>query len=214
MRKKTLSTLVLAGIMAATMVPTAVFAMEPEQPNPTQKTTVGYIPGGNVSPDGKVMVTIPMAVTFQDTETGANFDVDALVYNESSGKYEAPTQQNSLKLEKTIEVKVSSSNAFLLKDTASKDVSKATGKYDYILAKKPDGTTGPQTLNNTSNGTENTPITIGTLKDGASFAEGRYSVDATVQMTDAPKNLPNHNNHLFSDTLTYTFEGLVPPASR
>lgn len=208
MKKRTLSTLLLAGVMAATMIPTAVFAAA----TPAQKTTVGYTAGGNMSPDGRVMVTVPMDVDFtNEKDTVDAFDVKVKVWDANTNGYADPSATNLIG--RTIGVSVTSANGYILHD-AKQDAAKA-GKYEYSLDKTATGDVGPLVLDGSTNekGAANQAVLIGTLKDASGDGTGtnaaRYTIEGDLTLTKKPTPGKTDKGEFFSDVLTYTFAGLT-----
>lgn len=207
MKKRTLSALLLAGVMAATMVPTAVFAATTQ----SQKTTVGYTAGGNTSTDGRIMVTVPKDVDFTDSaKSVSGFNVEAKVWNASTGAYVSPDDTNTLG--KSITVSVASTNGYKLFDT-TKNEAKA-GKYTYTLNKLANGGNGSLVLDGTTGKGEATKaVEIGTLKDNTAQQpqpnNSRYTIEGTLNMTKTPTPGKTEKGTFFSDVLTYTFGGLT-----
>lgn len=196
MKKRTLSALLLAGVMAATMIPTAVFAAA----DTAKETTVGYVAGGNVSSDGRVMITVPKSVTFTKTSTEiTGFDVKAWVWDETQNKYVTPDGTKYL-MRKEVTVKVKSANVFTLKNTGTT----AVGEYEYAI-------TDGNTLNKTNNaGADTTAVEIGKLgaTNGTENGQTKYKIGGTLNLTATPDLGQNQKEMLFSDKLTYEFAGL------
>lgn len=191
MKKKGIATLALAGALAVSMVP--AFAAN-------DTTTVGYTAGGNVSGDGRVMVTIPMDVTFTDGKSSVTgFNVEAMVWDSVNQNWTAPNGTTN-KLGKSITVSVKSDNGFKLKNGT--EAAGIEGTYNYEVNKK--------TLDSKINA--GTVTEIGTLKDAGQDAAqdpALYSLDGTVTMTNAPKLGQTEKAVFFSDVLTYSFGGLT-----
>lgn len=193
MKKKGIATLALAGALAVSMVP--AFAA-------SHQTTVGYTAGGNVSGDGRVMVTVPKDVTFTNTTLTVNdFDVKALVWDSTSGQWVTPgetlgepdAQYTAPALDKTITVTVESTNGYkLLND--DKDTDGITplypgveGEYKYTLDSAAD-----------------TAITT----DVGTLSSTQHTLAGAVTMTKTPNVGQTQNSVYFSDLLSYTFNGL------
>lgn len=202
MKKRTLSTLLLAGVMAAAMVPTAVFAA-----TNTKSTTVGYTAGGNVSPDGTVMVSVPMTTDFKNTTASLDFNVKSYVWvmDTATGMGSWTDASANNPLGATITVKVKSENGFKLQRKAGD--AKNAGEYTYTIPglQKVEGSVLDGGVLTGTN-----QITIGTLKDASGQGTGgaKYSIDGTVQMTKAPNAGQLEGPTRFYDKLTYTFDGL------
>ena len=198
MRKKVLSGLVLAGVMAAAMIPVSVSAVD------TTTTTVGYTTGGNVSPDGHIMVTVPKDVSFTQEGTAVeNFDVEAKVWDSTTAQWVTPSADNQLGTGKTIDVSVTSANGFLLRRNTGDQ--NGQGEYQYTV-------TGLDTPAGgvLDKGVSTKKTKIGTLKDGtgAENTDAKYKIAGTVKMTKTPKSAQTEKAVLFYDTLTYEFTGL------
>lgn len=193
MKKKSFA-LALAGVMAMSILP--AFAAD-------NSTTVGYVAGGTASTDGRVMVTVPKDVTFTNTSKEASgFDVKALVWDSAASKWTTPSA--ALPLGKIINVKVASANGYKLE---SVEATGAVGLYEYVV-NDPTGGNATQTLD--SKIAENTETAIGTLQDETTTDAGDqlYTIGGAVKMTQAPNVGQNEKGVYFSDTLTYTFDGL------
>lgn len=189
MKKKGIATLALAGALAVSMVP----AFAANAGNNQASTTVGYTANGNVSTDGKVMVTVPKNVTFTgDATTVTGFDVKAFTWSDTQNSWQTPGANGAPALSNTIDVQVDSKNttdsqtSFLLK-TTNGTYSSTTGTYQYKIANKAIA--------------DNTAKNVGTLKNGVNDIQG------TLEMTVKPV-IPNEAGYVyFSDTLTFTFTG-------
>lgn len=199
MKKKGIATLALAGALAVSMVP--AFAAN-------NQTTVGYTAGGNASTDGRVMVTIPMDVTFtEEGDTGkvTGFDVKAMVWDATTATWATPGTGDLL-LKTPITVGVTSTEGFRLANAGAQGV----GEYSYAVDNTGD-TNADLTLTATNNITEDKKEkALGTLKD----ADGQggaavYTLAGTVTMTKTPSVGQLEKPEYFSDTLTYSFGGLT-----
>lgn len=180
MKKKGIATLALAGALAVSMVP--AFAAGTEK-----STTVGYVAGGVVSTDGRVMVTVPKDVTFT-TEGAAisGFDVVAQVWDSTSKTWKAPNATAGLTLGGNITVTVTSNNSWKLKNASHT----SEGTYDYKV-----GTSYQDGTSVTGNGS------VGQLSDTDATIEG------FVAMTKAPVVGQSETAVQFTDTLKFTFTG-------
>lgn len=192
MKKKGIATLALAGALAVSMMP--AFAA-------SNKTTVGYTANGNASTAGDVMVTVPKNVTFTDNlTTVTGFNVMAYTWdasaNNGKGGWGTPGVSTAPALDKTIKVKVDSTNttqtdatSFILKTTDTKYQS-TEGAYQY----KVDGSAIK----------DNVAGNVGTLNSSA------HTIVGELKMTVTPVVPQDAGYVYFSDTLTYTFNGLNP----
>lgn len=192
MRKKVLSGLVLAGVMAAAMIPVSVSAAG------TTETTVGYTTGGTASSDGRIMVIVPKDVSFTGKDAPiSGFDVEAKVWDSESKTWVEPSTDNPLGANKEIGVSVTSTNGFLLRRATGNQ--NGQGEYQY----KVEGLSTPANgILNKDTSTQKT--SIGTLKDDGEA----YKIAGSVTMTKTPKSGQNEKSVMFYDTLTYEFSGL------
>lgn len=212
MKKRTLSTLLLAGVMAAAMVPTAVFAATPA---PTKSTTVGYTAGGNVSPDGTVMVSVPMTTDFKDLTTELDFNVNSYVWvmdtTTGVGSWKTPDANNRLGADANINVSVTSENGFNLRRESTNKQGQGTYQYKVDGLTYSNGDDGIQQdgILNTATGTKK--VALGTLKDGTegdANTGSKYAITGKVKMTKAPNAGQMEGPTRFYDKLTFEFDGL------
>lgn len=179
MKKKGIATLVLAGALAATMMP--AFAA-------TKDTTVGYVADGNVSTNGKVMVTVPKNVTFtKKGEEISGFNVEAKVWSADTKTWVAPTA-GGISMGDPVSVTVNSANDYGFKKNGT--TGETSGKYEYKVNNKV-----------LSNDTQQDKNKVGDLQDGAATLAG------TVTLKELPETSQSEGNVEYKDTLTFTFTG-------